>query len=223
MASIWPDLIRWFRFDDGTGTSAVDSTGTANGSLVNTPTWLTPGNAVVQGGLQFAAASSQRVDVSSSITLSQATIAGWFKQTSAAVSGLFCADNFSATPRNALLISNGNSTTQYQFAAHVNGTGGAVNVDVTTTEWHHLALAWNGAGTATAYVDGVAADEIAVGSASPAFLNWRIGCHFFSGSNQRHWSGSADDVRIYSRALSADDMLTLAAWRGRDTRPRLVA
>lgn len=78
----------------------------------------------------------------------------------------------------------------------------------TDTAWHHLAATKSGT-TFTTYKDGVfqasTTSSIVYGS-----INFNIGRDTFNtDSNHRTWNGSIDDVRVYNRALAADDIQVL--------------
>ena len=56
-----PNLVGWWNFDDGSGSTAADSSGLGNnGSLVNGPQWITGRNG---GGLRFDGSSSYELGI----------------------------------------------------------------------------------------------------------------------------------------------------------------
>ena len=72
-----------------------------------------------------------------------------------------------------------------------------------TGVWHHIAYTYNGASGQTLYIDGVATTAtVANQTATPtvAYLGVAIA------RTARSFNGSVDDVRIYSRALSATEI-----------------
>jgi len=78
--------------------------------------------------------------------------------------------------------------------------------------WTHLALAWDAATGAVLYVDGRRVAE-AKGSFGPIPLaaGWpgRIGCHSVGGGYP--WRGLIDELRLFSRALSDEEVAQLCA------------
>ncbi|HSD90782.1 MAG TPA: LamG domain-containing protein [Kofleriaceae bacterium] len=76
--------------------------------------------------------------------------------------------------------------------------------------WHHLAATYDGT-VATLYLDGsVIAGPTAVAVPQYASGNVMIGCDLDLGMIVGNWQGLIDDVRLYSRALSAGEIATLA-------------
>ncbi len=78
--------------------------------------------------------------------------------------------------------------------------------DIDIMQWHHYALTYNGS-TAIFYVDG---EEVNRESIAPALIDdnpLRVGAQ--SKSLMRYWTGSIDDVRLYSNALSEFEVLSL--------------
>jgi hypothetical protein len=78
-----------------------------------------------------------------------------------------------------------------------------------TSGWHHLAATFGG-GTLRIYVDGmmhqtVSGLSIAYGN-DPLF----IGCDLDNNVATARWNGQIDDVRLYSRALTAAEITQLA-------------
>lgn len=75
-----------------------------------------------------------------------------------------------------------------------------------SNEWHHICLTYDGT-TARMFADGA--------QVSSAAKNWDlVQQRTFVGrqvNNLEHWNGRVDDVRIYSRALSAADIAYLFA------------
>ena len=47
----------------------------------------------------------------------------------------------------------------------------------------------------------------------------KLGAHNWKGTVMRHLSGTMDDLRVYNRAISADEIKTLYNWRGKKSPP----
>lgn len=141
----------------------------------------------------------------------QFTIMTWFK---------------TSQPRGRL-IGFGNSQTgnssNYDRILYINGTGrlvaGIFNGAVTTintpnavndNQWHFAAFSVSGS-QAVLYLDGIAVGQFPVGS-GPQGINgwWRLGDDNISGwtgANSAAYTGAMDDVRIFDRALSAQEII----------------
>ena len=74
--------------------------------------------------------------------------------------------------------------------------------------WRHLCLTWNGT-TSTFYIDGVSAGTCSVGTAAiEASETFKFGART-NAVPAVFFDGSLADVRVYSRALAANDVLAL--------------
>lgn len=183
-------LVAWWKFDEGTGTSAADSTGNGHtGTLNGSAGWTTGrigANAVAYsgGGTSFSAIT----------TGTTFTYAAWIFPTS---SGGF-QNLFTEGGAQGLWFGEGAFIIYYFGGEHFNTTPITLNV------WHHIAVVNNG-GNVTFYVDGVADGTI---TSAPSFNANGMGAD--GGSSGEAFAGNHDDVRFYSRALSGTDIATLA-------------
>jgi len=92
----------------------------------------------------------------------------------------------------------------------ITGDGGNVNLTLNNSAnvhdglWHHAAVVWDINSTATLYLDNVAVDSD-THNANSFFLsqNVRIGRPT---NNHRYFNGFIDDVRVYNRALTAEEV-----------------
>lgn len=89
--------------------------------------------------------------------------------------------------------------------------------------WQHVAMTWTSGSNIVVYIDGVLATLTGVANANPVGT---ISGHteLFIGRGAKDesptttgWSGFIDDTRLYDRALSADEIQTIFALRGRDS------
>ena len=199
----------YWAFDETGGTIASDAWGTRHGTLSSAAVWA-PG--ALNDGVKLNGTSSAYVSLPAGVvgTLTDFTIAGWVKLDAAA--------NW------ARLFDFGSSSTNYMFLSPRSGaTGNGVRYAIRTpsvTErvidgpalagtgmWVHLAVTQTGT-TAILYVNGVEAGRNTAMSLTPSSLgnttqNW-IGRSQFSGDP--YLNGTVDDVRIYSRGLSAAEI-----------------
>jgi hypothetical protein len=93
---------------------------------------------------------------------------------------------------------------------------GAVNSQVScftmgeVNAWHHLALTYDaGAGRASFYVDGQFFEGVVWGPPMYASDSVLVGCDRNFGVNEGFFRGELDDVRLYQRALIADEVQAL--------------
>jgi hypothetical protein len=94
------------------------------------------------------------------------------------------------------------SGSTYQF----NGT-----VNIENGEWRHVAGTWDRDGDMTIYVDGVVDSslDISVENGYDVQTNVELVIGALTGGGEKFFAGLIDDVRIYDRALSDDDIEAL--------------
>lgn len=215
-----PGLVGWWTFNEGSGVVANDYSGMGNtGYLTNSPGWLA--SAVVSGGLVFtsnsvyASATYVRISNSPSLNPSQLTLAGWINHTSG------CA----LIVKNAV-ADNGSPADPFQLYSltYVKGDGAYFNLSATTpgsrhilhtgdiipeNQWWHVAGVCDGS-SMQFYTNGILmtnwTGSCPIGSNGHPV---KIGASLFVAPDVSAKGGKVDDVRIYSRALTADEIKML--------------
>jgi len=197
-----PGLIGWWRFDEGSGTVARDSSGNGNdGALKGDPQWVIgwtdsaiefdgSGDYVEIGGVGISGAAPR-------------TIAGWAKASTTSIPSWTTVFGFAP----------GGSTDGTYFDIEVDDTGNyAVHIQgwqavllPVDTQWHHFAVTYNGTGGSW-YLDGRFVDSLDgdVGTIDQVRIGARL-------SNSNYFGGVVDEVRIYDRSLTLDEIKKLAA------------
>ncbi|MHC4507426.1 MAG: LamG-like jellyroll fold domain-containing protein [Planctomycetota bacterium] len=243
-ADITTGLVSWWAFNDGSGNTAVDSASGIDGTLKpgqpDGPTWAV---GKIDDCLEFDVAKQNYVecgphpalDITGSLTL-----AAWVKKIGPWIgSGGDLRYDTIIYKR----ISDG-STRAYRLSRDaaanavgltVNTVGGEVKVRGATAvnddEWHHVAGVYDMENTQWfLYVDAVE-DTGSVAASASGNINGSSGQPLLIGSDGgdlRYWGGLIDEVRIYARALSAEDIRelyesnALATPRGNARRPSPV-
>ena len=226
-----PDLVLWYKFDDGTGTVAHDSSSAAgaprDGMLVTAGT----------GGAVAFSATHQVGTQAVSLTANGSTGGGYVVVPSLAgiapgALTLSAWVNVSSSQRWQRVVDIGNGTTSNIALTTQNGTDavrfiirtGTVAQEIASTvvlplsTWHHLAVVLpDGATyTGTLYVDGVAVATNPAMTLHAADLGATI--DNFLGKSQftadPYFSGFIDDFRVYRRALTGEQIAALYAMRG---------
>ncbi len=202
-----PTLVGWWKLDEGAGTEIFDSSRYENDSnLVSTTLAWTDGR--VNGALQFNGTSDYvEFGRSESLNIRDAvTVTLWVRT-----------DNVGDGVRKALVMK-GEFTYGMRFTDANNlefriFSTGYHTVETPVTEafngvWHHLAGVYDGSALML-YVDG----ELTASAAFSGTINRddnyyvNLGRNSQGDSNNRWWySGAMDDVRIYSRALSQEEI-----------------
>lgn len=195
-------LILYYKFDEGSGTTATDASGNEhNGTLggAAAPTYTTAyiganalnftGNSKVDSGVN-AAANPGSGDFS---------MVCWFKTSDAstiAMLGKSSGNNY------ALFLSGGVAFLNLNGAN--NCTGGS---SLANGAWHHIAATIVGGGVTTLYIDGSSVNSSTIGAAISPGGNLIIGD---LGEGSFKWNGDIDEACIYSRALSGAEVSQLA-------------
>ena len=161
--------------------------------------------------------------------LTQGTIAAWVKLTGTGYNTIFdISDGATGANYASFYVSNG-KLTFFLRDGGVDVLGMTSTASVNDGNWHHVAVTVDGTGNKL-YIDGsAAARTIHVGSdTTTAFfstLNTKtyttIGA-FYDGTYNGEFGGTLDDVRLYSRALTAADITDLASMGAVNDAPKLT-
>ncbi|MBC8470234.1 MAG: hypothetical protein H8D56_12245 [Planctomycetes bacterium] len=208
-----PDLAAHWKFDDGSGTTAVDSSGNGNdGVFVGDPKWV-PGQ--LGGALEFDGDDYLNCGNGPSLQIRDAiTITFWFNVEAFQVTWeAFMAkgDDSYRTSRGG---GTGNGTHMGISGTNAGGGNGWFNAPtiITGGDWHHMAATYDGA-EAKIYIDGVLdVTSPATGQINESSYDFWIGNN--SQQTGRGLNGMLDDVRIYSRALMDVEILGVMAGGG---------
>lgn len=212
-------LVAHWKLDETGGTSVADSSGQGNDGTWN-------GTAAVQSvaghdstALDFDISPATEVTVPDSpeldISGTDITLAMWVYPESgsgdqALINKTWNNDLTYPYYQYAIEYDDMGATDQFRFI--FGDTGGGLNnllaVGPTTIgAWQHLAFTYDGTRT-VGYINGVQKDvQNNTNSIEARGLLLRLGSDFQSG---QHFNGYLDDVRVYNRALSAQDVAALA-------------
>jgi hypothetical protein len=211
LASATNLLARW-KFDETSGTTASNSGSggsSLNGTLSGGPAWNI--NGYLEGSLTLSGANQQYVSVPDNSTLdftsgAAFTISAWVKP---AGFGAASVDPILSHGSGYKLSLTGGSTNK-----GVSFTVGGVTLNPATTDetallgdgnWHLVTATLTAGGVATLYVDGAL-----VGTASgmnPGATD--TGTLYIGRDGANYFNGAVDDVRLYSRSLSAAEIAAL--------------
>jgi hypothetical protein len=194
-----PDLAAWWKLDEGSGTTVVDWSGHGNHGILNgDPQWTDGyelGALDLDGGgdyVDFADTSDLPAGTSAR------TLCGWGRTDTVAGGWRWIAAYGTGATSQAMFIGI-NGTTLY---------GGGYGDDVFLDNfwqidvWHHICLTYDGT-TAVLYADGVQ-----VASESKTWDLPLNRAHIGRQVNNaaEFWDGQIDEVRIYSKALTVDEI-----------------
>lgn len=218
-ANAWEDdLEAYWRLDEGSGTTAHDSTGNGYNGTISNATYSedTP------DGIQFENSHSlvfNGSDTSVSTTYGPSFTSGnsftwllWFKTDADQPGrGLFSArdGNKTGNPLAEIYLAAGEVQGLFRGS---NGIRRDLNyaTDYADDEWHHVAVVIDD-GEGTLYFDGEVRDTFTGLSMSINLSDspLAIGAANYENSIQRRFSGSIDDVRVYHEALTSEEISRL--------------
>jgi len=200
---------RWL-FNEGNGRVLRDLVGQAHGTLTNGPVWAVRNRGMV---IQFDGSNDHVLlpTGTAEIGNNDATVCGWIYNTgSSTYRGLIATKNTGAagTQKGYVL---GLSSANRIFWQTDNGAGleSTVGLAVLSAGWHFIAGVFENGVAMRSYLDGAldASDTTSIPSGDITSSNVpKIGCW----ANAIFFHNDAiADLRVYHRALSADEILTL--------------
>lgn len=196
-----PGPVGHWKLDEGTGTSAYDTSGNGNtGTLTNTPTWDNGkyGNSLTLNG------SNQNVTTGITSHPTSFTVSLWAKSDVVGAGSYTLISKFHDTPsfNGFFLRHNGSGNIQANIAS--SGTEVSSGATITENEWTHWTVTYDGT-TQRLYKNGVLADSDAgsMGSTSEQML---IGANYGAYQIER-FDGSLDDVRYYNYARNQSQII----------------
>ncbi len=198
-----PNLVGWWKLDEGYGATALDWSGHQNhATLVGSPRWV---EGYFDGALEFDGSNYVTMDpVADDVKGNDITLSGWVKTTD--THGLWLSCN-TAGRGNVAIWSIDNSR-----AAMYDGSDSAYegysSTVVSDGQWHLLTYVRSGP-TGYIYVDGFLENTHAAGYSFSATDLWSIAQEWDAGGPSDFLVGIVDDVRIYNMALTQDQVLEL--------------
>ena len=214
-------LVGCWLFNEGGGDIAYDLSGYGNHGTLNgmafPPTTASGWNPGRDGvGLMFDG-SNDYVDCGNdpSLNITDAiTIEAWIKMVSTSTDGMIVAKWGTFADTQWSYFSRVDVTNpRFGFSADGATTCGIktyTDLTIVQNRWHHVVSTWRKIdGTMRAYLDGVASSQIANCSNNLFISSKPVSIGRDSDNAVHHFNGSIDQVRIYNRALTADEIQQL--------------
>jgi hypothetical protein len=198
-------LVGWWKFDESQGTTAADSSGNGNdGTLIGSPVWR-PQGGKIGGALEFSGKGDYvKIANESAFNItSQITVAAWVNITSVPQEWTGIVTKGDTAWR--LSTSFANNVFHFGTARedYLNGS-----TTVSSGQWHHVACVYDGQ-KMSIYVDGKL--DVSKPRSGPIATNNFPVCIGENIELTGHcWNGLIDDVRVYSYALSENEIAALA-------------
>jgi hypothetical protein len=205
-SEVGAELVGWWRLDDGSGTTAVDSSGNGNdGTLTGDPQWVA---GKVAGALEMDGGDYVDVPGVSEINPESITLMNWVNFSTVDGADMERQDYLSRGDDYAFSLhewgyrdgtdASGKISAIVTSAGGWSVVGGATTVEADT--WYHTALTYDSSNQMlTLYLDGEVDAELSV----PAGLEHRLGGPLTIGTfSGRDLLGRIDDVKIFDEAFS---------------------
>ena len=215
-----PDLLGWWKLDDGTGTVAADSSGNGNdGTFVGDPEWVA---GKFGSGLLFDGQGGERVSLGGlDIPSGAMTITCWFKANNLDTPGqdprMVSKANGGANNDHWWMFSSsrisGNKFLRFRLKTNDGQATSEIKAgSFEVGEWIHGAIWWDGTDMKV-YKNGAEVGTLAKGGTSVALdpaIQGAIGNQPI-GAENRPFDGIIDDVRIYTKALTEAELAEVMA------------
>jgi len=197
-------LVAWWKFDEGSGTTALDSSGHNNhGTLINGPQWVA---GTIGGALKFDG-RDDCVDCGNDASLNitkAVTVSAWIKLAATGTDQKVAGNQDDSAGGYKMTVFSNNKV---EFEIRTSGNQGMLNRNVsggTVLEsgvWYHVVGLYAQEGNyIRTYVDGNLDRELVTSEVlAPTSGTLKLGREPFS--NSYYWNGVLDDVRIYNCAL----------------------
>jgi hypothetical protein len=214
-------LVGYWPFDEGTGTTTADRSGKGSpGTLMNSPVWSTSvpptpypnARSLSFDGVQSFVTMGNPMVLRFSGPLS---ITAWFKTSATLGNYATLVSKWWSGGTEAaytILWTNGGGPLFEIGNAALAGIGAGAATPYTDGNWHFVAGTWGGA-TITLYIDGKAVNSTTTDASfdplddiTDPFDVATDNRYAPNGGGNRFFPGFVDDVRAYSRALSAEEV-----------------
>lgn len=204
------DLITWLKMEDTSGTTATDTQGSFNGTASrDISNWTTTGK--INNGFILTAASSDFIDLGNSSTLKFAgdfTVAFWMKSTLTTTCRIM--GNRSSTGLTVgweAILSSSGGVVRFLVDAGSNSGTATGTTKVNTGDWFFIAMVRESENSRI-YVNGFFNAEVnpIIGNTGTNAGRTYIGK---SPNNANYFDGTLDNVQLYDRALTQDEIQSL--------------
>lgn len=201
-------LVGYWHFDEGTSTIAYDASGNGNnGTLMNSPTWQASANCKAGECLKFDVGTQRYVTIPNSDSTDA--------QTTLTLSSWIYPMGVGGTDTLGTLIVGGGAyylsfndsnkaLSCYWYGTTPPGYHSTPINSVPLNQWSLVTCVWDGSNI-NEYVNGVLKNTVAVVGVGSKASTIILGAE----NSSRQFEGYMDEVRIYNRALSAQEVLDI--------------
>jgi hypothetical protein len=198
------DLIGWWRFEEGSGNIAYDSSDYGNdGTLNGDPQWVA---GYFGGGLELNNSYVEINGIADDLTENNFAVSAWINTTMTGDGNVIGANDDGSSHDFIFGVDNGNLLVE---ADSVNTYPPIIN----DGEWHFIAYVRDGT-SAFAYTDGeLVGTETPSGDPAGLMTRWSIGMEWDS-SPSDFYNGLVDDVHFFNHPLSEGEILGVMVGEG---------
>ena len=187
-------LVGWWKFDDGSGITAIDSSGNGFDISLHNTTWE---DGVFGGALHFHGVGYGHVE-NFNYSENAITICAWVRHDAFRIGKI--ERYVTVAPEVAVIRKEGDGRLHFYIKTDGNLRHLWVNDVLTVGQWHYVAGTWDGS-TQHLYIDG---EEIASEARGGVLGNTS---NVVMSSGGEPFNGMLDEVRIYNRALTEPEIL----------------
>jgi len=200
-------LIAHWKFDEGSGTTAGDSAGSNTGTLVNGPTWAT---GQVNGALDFDGVDDFiSLPDMGTVESYPFTFSAWYKSSSKTADVLLFQGLASESSKRVMLYFNTDVGGEGRITYNLKNSPN-LEVEIIGSDsdglWHHAVGVSRASNDHELFVDGVSigtsTNDNGTHSVDTAFIGKSVEAN-------SEFTGVIDEVRIYDRALTNQEVLDL--------------
>jgi len=206
-------LVGYWKFDEGSGTAAIDSSGNDNtGTLINEPVWADGkyGKALSFDGVDdhVQVPQSSSLDVTDQITVETWVYPRAYVDNTGMVSHIISRCDYSGD--HIYVLSTYPDSNRVSFSINPYSGEHPSVADLPLNAWTHLAMTYDGSHVRL-YVNGELDSSYAQSGPIYTTSNWlAFGCKptgpWGGSGTYAYFSGIIDEVRIYNRALSQQEI-----------------
>ncbi len=210
--SATPGFVGYWKFDDGSGVTAVDASGNGNsGTLFNGTAWTT---GKFNGALSFDGVSGYvNVPHTAALDSYPLTVAAWIKTSATGLNGIVN-KYYPGSMNGYQVFMNGGNLCAWYFKDAANYVWDGSGCTLMTpgyndNQWHQVVLVVD-AGGGRMYVDGVLkASQGWTGAPGATSSTQPLNIASYPATASPYLAGVLDDIRIYNYALSATEITNL--------------
>jgi hypothetical protein len=211
-------MVAYYPMDEGSGTVLYDVVNAHDGQLRGAVSWVAgPLSGALGTALSFGGAYGDHVDIGTwnpSNGTGALTVAHWLYWRGGGATWQGATgkrDTWNGADMMWQVELTLNSSPQGYMEFKREGSYPAFGFTMPTNQWVHVAVTFNGT-TATMYTNGTPIGTSGFSFGSDTASTLTIGACEVNGGNP--WNGSIDEVRLYNRALTAEEVAALAAGGG---------